>query len=70
MADAPPIELSYRRDPGRVITSGARIAIPLAPATTVFMQARKQKEDPQAGPPNAAAPLPNRTYSLGVSLRW
>lgn len=70
LADAPPIEPNYRRDPGRLTTSGARITIPLAPATTIFMQARKQKEGPQAGPPTTVAPSPNRTYSVGVSLRW
>lgn len=69
-ADAPPIEFSYRRDTGRLIFGGARLAIPVAPAATLFMQARKQKDEVQTGPADAAAPSRSRAYSVGLSLRW
>ena len=69
-AATPPIGVAYRRDPGRFVASGARVAIPLTPAASLFMQARKQKPDSATGFIDAATPSQSRAYSVGVSVRW
>ena len=69
-AATPPIGVAYRRDPGRFVASGARIAIPLTPAASLFMQARKQKPDVSLGSNDATSAALSRAYSVGVSVRW
>jgi hypothetical protein len=70
-ADAPPVvELRYRRDPGRLVISGARAAVPLTPSATLFMQARKPIENTQWDPLQSAGTGRGRAYSVGLALRW
>ena len=69
-AATPPIGVAYRRDPGRFVASGARVAIPLTPAASLFMQARKQKPDSLSGAVEAVPSSQSRAYSVGVSVRW
>ena len=64
-----PIELSYQREPGQMIAGSARSDFALDPATTVFMQARKQKQETQWESPKGLAKS-SRAVAVGFALRW
>lgn len=64
-----PIELSYQREPGQMIAGSARADFALDPATTVFMQARKQKQETQWESPKGLAKS-SRAVAVGFALRW
>ena len=65
-----PIGVAYSPDPGRFVANGTRVAIPLTPDASVFVQARKQKPDIGLGATEANGASQSRAYSVGVSLRW
>lgn len=67
---AAPIELRYRRDPGRLVLGGARATLPLSPSTTLFLQARKPIESPLWDPSSSAGAARGRAYSVGLAVRW
>lgn len=69
-AQTRPIELSYQREPGQMTASSARADFQLAPATTMFMQARKQKEETQWDSPKGLGKSTNRAVSVGLALHW
>jgi hypothetical protein len=69
-AQTRPIELIYQREPGQMIAGSARADFALDPATTLFMQARKQKQETQWDSPKGLAKSTNRAVSVGLALHW
>ena len=67
---ARPIELNYQREPGQIVTSSARADFSLAPSTTVFMQARRQKQETQWDSPKGVGKSSSRAVSVGLNLHW
>lgn len=65
-----PIALSYQREPGQMTASSARADFTLDPSTTLFMQARKQKQETQWDSPKGLGKWGNRAVSVGMNLHW
>ncbi len=66
---ARPVEVNYPREAGQIVTGSARADFALAPATTMFMQARKTKQELQWDSPKGLAKS-SRAVSVGMALHW